>query len=133
MYLKKRNKSFYEICGSRQCMGLARKQFIEHINCVLNVAEGLKFLHEINLIHRDLKPANILLTHPNHWKIADFDLMRDGDSTMTSRVGTESYRAPEQLGDHYDHRVDLYAFGLVMYELAYLFKMMKIATSTSVL
>jgi hypothetical protein len=77
-------------------------------------------------VHRDLKPANILVTGSEgapHYKLTDFGLaLSRGSSGMTQQgmvVGTAAYLAPEQaLGRPVDGRADLYALGVVLYELA---------------
>jgi serine/threonine protein kinase len=72
-------------------------------------------------MHRDLKPSNILLDH--HWRglISDFGLSRElaAAGVPSPDVGTRDYSAPEQkiLGFRYTKEVDVYAFGLVVYEI----------------
>jgi Tol biopolymer transport system component len=94
------------------------------------ILEALEAAHSHGIIHRDLKPANVLLT-ANGIKLLDFGLARmqtaegDGDNTLSlSRtaehtvVGTPQYMAPEQIeGRSVDERVDIFAFGCVLYEL----------------
>jgi serine/threonine protein kinase len=89
------------------------------------VLAGLAHVHERGIIHRDIKPSNIALASSDendHAKILDFGLARIGNETsaLTSgfALGTPQYMAPEQVrGVHLDHRVDLYACGLVLFEL----------------
>ena len=82
---------------------------------------GLQYLHEKKVVHRDLKPANILLCEDKDLlfiaKIADFGLARYQDPELTREVGSPLYRAPEQLSRNYNHLADLYASGLVLFEL----------------
>ncbi|XP_026276588.1 eIF-2-alpha kinase GCN2-like isoform X1 [Frankliniella occidentalis] len=90
------------------------------------ILQGLKFLHEKhNLCHRDLNPNNILLDAEGRIKIGDFGLARliencpALDESPLSSVGTELYRAPEIQSKKYDHRVDLYSCGVILFEMSY--------------
>jgi len=86
---------------------------------------GLQAIHEAGIVHRDIKPANILVAKRGDRetvKIMDFGVSKPKDGmTITSTgvlVGTPEYMAPEQLrDDNVDHRADLYAAGIVMYEM----------------
>ncbi|HEY5936863.1 MAG TPA: serine/threonine-protein kinase [Kofleriaceae bacterium] len=93
---------------------------------VRQVLSGLAHAHEHGIIHRDIKPANIVLSQKaglgDHVKILDFGLARlnaDASGLTTGIVvGTPSYMAPEQIrGTAIDGRADLYACGVLMYEL----------------
>src|SRR5438034_1024245 len=79
---------------------------------------GLAAAHERGVLHRDLKPANIMLDGDGHVRITDFGLaVTAGDSTA-EHAGTPQYMAPEQLqGQPASVRSDLYALGLVLYEI----------------
>ncbi len=95
------------------------------------VAEALEAAHKRRVVHRDLKPSNVMLTDEGHVKVMDFGLAKqvhvetpsDEQSTgsLTDpgvRVGTPGYMAPEQLlGGQVDERSDLFAFGVLLYEL----------------
>lgn len=88
----------------------------------LDVAEGLAAAHGRGLIHRDLKPGNVIETVDGHAKILDFGIAkRDVEPAMTREgayIGTYNAMAPEQaLRGSIDHRTDLFAFGLLLYEL----------------
>lgn len=86
------------------------------------VAEGLEYAHYRGIVHRDIKPSNILVSKKGEVKIMDFGIARDpGKSELTQvglAVGTPAYMAPEQIrGDKIDFRTDVFAFGIVLYEM----------------
>jgi len=88
------------------------------------IAAGLEAAHESGIVHRDLKPANVMISDGEHALIMDFgisasheDARAAGGGTNTI-VGTIEYMAPEQArGKPLDARVDVYAFGLILYEM----------------
>ena len=86
--------------------------------CLGQIAKGLQYLHSNNLAHRDIKPANILHDSSRNWKITDFGLTREIAFSMTSKAGTREYLAPEQGDKHYDAKVDIFALGLIAFEIA---------------
>jgi serine/threonine protein kinase len=89
----------------------------------IGVAHGMRYLHRQGIMHRDLKSPNVLLDGMGLPKIGDFGLSRfmDSDSAealATKGIGTPQWMAPEQLGGApYGLAVDVYAFGIVLYEL----------------
>jgi len=88
----------------------------------VQIAEGLKFAHDKEIIHRDIKSSNIMITKEGKIKIMDFGLakIKGGvDVTKTgSTIGTTAYMSPEQTkGADVDHRTDLWSFGVVLYEM----------------
>ena len=91
------------------------------IGVILDVCEGLGYAHDCGVIHRDVKPGNIMVTRTGSAKILDFGLARLVSSDLTRShlmLGTMSYMAPEQLrSEPIDHRIDIFAMGVVMYEL----------------
>lgn len=93
--------------------------------CFASICDGLETLREYNIVHRDLKPTNIRVSTAGIPVIIDFGLARHldlPDLTKTEEgagIGTPMYFAPEQFtGTKYDidHRTDLFAVGLMMYE-----------------
>jgi hypothetical protein len=98
------------------------------IATLIEIVSGLAAAHARNVIHRDLKPENIIRRTDGHIKILDFGLARFADPRLPTVTrltepgtapGTPGYMAPEQLdGDHVDARVDLFAFGVLAWELA---------------
>ncbi|MCL4811433.1 MAG: serine/threonine protein kinase, partial [Vicinamibacteraceae bacterium] len=86
-----------------------------------DLCEGLAFAHKAGVVHRDVKPANLMVNQEGILKILDFGIARVGDSGMTQvgvLMGTPNYMSPEQVdGLTVDFRSDIFAVGLVLYEL----------------
>ena len=94
----------------------------EAMRVVADVADGLARAHKSGIIHRDIKPANLMLTRDRDVKILDFGLAKLRGSTRFTRsgttVGTCCYMSPEQAqGEEVDARSDIFALGVVLYEL----------------
>ena len=97
------------------------------LDVVATTCRALEYAHSRGVIHRDIKPENILLGEDGSLKVVDFgiakivdDSVRTPTLTATRQVlGSLHYLAPEQIEspDQVDHRVDLYALGVVFYEL----------------
>ncbi len=83
-------------------------------------AQGLAYAHAHGIVHRDIKPSNLLLDHAGVVWIADFGLAKGEDEGLTNTgdiVGTLRYMAPCRFRGEGDARADIYALGLMLYEL----------------
>ena len=93
------------------------------LDLTVQICEALQHAHSKGVLHRDIKPANVLLTRDGRAKLADFGLARPTNpqgSEVTSAsliMGTPDYMAPEQWLGHADHRADIYALGVMLYEM----------------
>ena len=94
----------------------------EAVEIMLQVCRALEAAHSVGIIHRDLKPQNIMRDKTGRILVMDFGLARtlegDGMTQTGALVGTMDYMSPEQaLGKDLDQRSDLFALGLIFYEL----------------
>ncbi|MFN9737099.1 MAG: protein kinase domain-containing protein [Pseudomonadota bacterium] len=94
------------------------------ISVVVQIAQALQFAHEHGVVHRDLKPANIMYRDAHTPVLTDFGIAKQQDATATRLtqtgmlVGTPTYMSPEQINAlEVDGRSDLYALGVLFYEL----------------
>src|SRR5262245_48633322 len=92
------------------------------VDIAAQVADGLAFAHVRGVVHRDIKPANIMVVQGGPVKIMDFGIARMRQSDVKTQtgllLGSPKYMAPEQLlGRAIDHRCDLFALGVVLYEM----------------
>ena len=92
------------------------------LDIVAQVAQGLAYAHEHEIVHRDVKPSNIMVVHDGHVKITDFGIARMASSavhTQTGMVlGSPKYMSPEQvMGKTIDQRSDIFSLGVMLYEM----------------
>ncbi|MBP1852477.1 serine/threonine-protein kinase [Rhizobium halophytocola] len=94
---------------------------LEEVHAIMSqILAGLGCIHAAGIVHRDIKPANVMLTDDGTVKLTDFGIARltAMEATGAGMAGTPSYMAPEQLmGTEVDARADIYATGVVLYEL----------------
>ena len=95
----------------------------EAVRVASEVASALAHAHKRGVIHRDIKPANVLLDpESGRCLVTDFGIARTADATTLTAtgmmVGTPAYLSPEQVtGEPLDHRVDIFALGVMLYEM----------------
>jgi serine/threonine protein kinase len=116
---------FIDGVNLRQAMKGGRFTPEQALAVVPPVCEALQFAHDHGIVHRDIKPENLLLDKEGRIKIADFGIAKmlhaEGLNTGVAEfqpAGTPQYMAPEQKEHRTtDHRTDIYALGVVLYEM----------------
>jgi hypothetical protein len=126
---------FVDGVNLRQLLLAERMSPREALGIVPQICDALQFAHDHGIVHRDIKPENILLDRRGRVKVADFGLAKligsgaeaagegmDASADLTGAgkiLGTPSYMAPEQTAqpDAVDHRADIYALGVVFYQM----------------
>jgi len=91
------------------------------LQLAMPVAKALEYIHQHKIIHRDIKPENIHISENGAVKLVDFGIAKSQDLSLTQpglTMGTPYYMAPEQvLGRDVTHLADIYAFGILLFEL----------------
>ena len=106
-------KAFEDIC---------KYEYVQKLELMEQVVEGIEYLHKKNIVHRDLKPSNLMFDKDGTVKIIDFGISRLQDTfysdyTLAGFV-TKNYSSPEQLvGKTITYQSDIYSLGLIFYEI----------------
>jgi pimeloyl-ACP methyl ester carboxylesterase len=112
---------FYEGETLKQRIERGPLAIAEAVDCALQVTAGLAHAHAAGVVHRDIKPANLIVTAGGRVKVLDFGIAKILDMSLTGTgevLGTPAYMSPEQAsGETVDHRTDLWALGVVLYEM----------------
>jgi serine/threonine-protein kinase len=92
------------------------------LDIVAQVAQGLAYAHEHDIVHRDVKPSNIMVVRDGHVKITDFGIARMASSAVRTQtgmvLGSPKYMSPEQvMGKAIDQRSDIFSLGVMLYEM----------------
>jgi serine/threonine-protein kinase len=114
--------AFYEGETLQQKLERGPLPLPEAVGIARQIARGLASAHQRKVVHRDIKPANIVVLPDGTVKILDFGLAKMGGATTLTRLGfspgTPAYKSPEQTkGEPVDPRSDLWALGVVLYEM----------------
>ncbi|MBZ5631972.1 MAG: protein kinase [Acidobacteriia bacterium] len=93
----------------------------DRLRIALHIADALDYVHGRAIVHRDIKPENIHIDPHGRVKLMDFGIAKTADLSLTRTgmaMGTPYYMSPEQIsGSETSHLVDIYAYGLLLYEL----------------
>ena len=116
------------------CNGKSLREYIEKykkenkiipenqiIRYMIDILQGIKYLHNSKIIHRDLKPDNIMLNNCGNAKIGDFGISKQLTDTVKyakTAMGTLQYASLEVMkGEKYNHTADIWSLGCIFYEL----------------
>ena len=127
LVLERLDKTLDEILSNATTEGAAATSFmlLERLTLALQVAQALQYVHQRNILYRDLKPSNIALDEHGRARLFDFGLAkRCGPGKVTEKhkhtgqTGSWTYMAPEVAkGWAYDSSIDVYSFGVLLWEL----------------
>ena len=115
-----------EFLEGRELRGILNDQKRLPIEQILDlaaqIARGLAYAHEHDVVHRDIKPANIMVVRDGHVKITDFGIARMSSAAVRTQtgmvLGSPKYMSPEQvLGKVIDQRSDVFSLGVTLYEM----------------
>lgn len=114
--------AFYEGETLQQKLERGPLPLPEAVGIARQIAKGLAAAHRRQIVHRDIKPANVVICPDGTVKILDFGLAKMAGATTLTRLGsspgTPAYKSPEQTrGEKVDPRSDLWALGVVLYEM----------------
>lgn len=92
------------------------------LDVIIQVAQGLSYAHEHEIVHRDVKPSNVMIVRDGHVKITDFGIARMASAAVRTQtgmvLGSPKYMSPEQvLGKLTDQRSDIFSLGVMLYEM----------------
>lgn len=108
-------KTIEQLIVEQKCLPV-----VDALRVTLQVLHALDYAHGRQIIHRDIKPSNMMQTSTGTVKLMDFGLAKSMDAASKTSViaGTPAYMPPEQFtGQNVDHRADLYAVGVSLYEM----------------
>jgi formylglycine-generating enzyme required for sulfatase activity/tRNA A-37 threonylcarbamoyl transferase component Bud32 len=96
-------------------------EVVEKLRVLVQLARAMQHIHGLGIVHRDLKPDNVFLSEAGSVKLMDFGIAKTKDLSITRTgytLGTPYYMAPEQvMSKDVGQQADIYAFGIVMFEL----------------
>ena len=108
----------------RQILAEGRISQERAMHIAVDVLQALEYIHENGVVHRDLKPENIMVDAQDNIKLIDFGIAGDSEArrltyaNFTATLGTADYISPEQVkGKRGDGRSDIYAMGVILYEM----------------
>lgn len=114
-YIRGRNfkEAFDDIC---------KYEYAQKLELIMQVVEGVEYLHKKNIVHRDLKPSNLMIDKDGTVKIIDFGISRLQDTFYNdytlATFATKNYSPPEQMaGKNITYQSDIYSLGLIFYEI----------------